>query len=451
MVDNIQQQIDSMNGQVVQLYRQGWYEQALALATRVRDVVRQALGEAHPDTATSLNNLALLYDVIGNYAAAEPLYREALAVQRQALGEVHPDTATSLHNLAWLYHAMGNYAAAEPLLRQALAVQRQALGEAHPHYAASLHNLAGLYHAMGNYAAAEPLYREALAVQRQVLGEAHPDYAGSLNNLAGLCAATAREAEALALMERAARIDERMIGQVFSIGSESQRMTYLRAIEGNLHGFLSLVVQHFPQDPAAIRTALDIVLRRKALGAEALAAQRDAVLSGRYPALAPRLRELTTLRMQIAQKTLAGPGKEGPQAHRRLLAEWNARKEGLESDLARQVPEMNLEQRLRAVDCEAVACALRDGVALIEFVRFDALDFKAVPARGERHWKPARYLTFVLPAGEPDQVRMIDLGEAAFIDRRIAAFRPRRRSPWRGARPRGGVLRPEPGLGPVPG
>ncbi len=40
---------------------------------------------------------------------------------------------------------MGDYAAAEPLYRQALEIRRMALGEDHPDYAASLNNLAGLY------------------------------------------------------------------------------------------------------------------------------------------------------------------------------------------------------------------------------------------------------------------------------------------------------------------
>jgi hypothetical protein len=48
----------------------------------------------------------LLYQAMGNYVAAEPLYREALAIRRETLGEVHPYYATSLNNLAELYHVM---------------------------------------------------------------------------------------------------------------------------------------------------------------------------------------------------------------------------------------------------------------------------------------------------------------------------------------------------------
>src|SRR5262249_49022961 len=87
------------------------------------------------------------------------------------------------------------------------------------------------------------------------------------------------------------------------------------------------------------------------------------------------------------------------------------------------IPEMNLEQKLLASDRRAVALGLPADIALVEFVRFAVWDFKAVPARGEAQWHPPRYLAFVLPAGEPDAVQMIDLGPADEIDRLIADFR----------------------------
>ena len=62
--------------------------------------VRTALGEGHPDYATSLNNLARLYQEAGNHAAALPVYRQALEIRRTALGENHPDYAQSLSSLA---------------------------------------------------------------------------------------------------------------------------------------------------------------------------------------------------------------------------------------------------------------------------------------------------------------------------------------------------------------
>src|SRR3954451_11488684 len=49
------------------------------------------------------------------YNKAEPLFQRALAIYEQALGPEHPHVATSLNNLAALYDSQGQYAQAEPL------------------------------------------------------------------------------------------------------------------------------------------------------------------------------------------------------------------------------------------------------------------------------------------------------------------------------------------------
>src|SRR5436190_15992408 len=85
-----QQQIARLHQQVVQLYRQGHYTQALDLALQARDLARQYLGEEHPEFATALDNLGLLYKTVGNYAAAEPLLQQALEIRRRTPGEESP-------------------------------------------------------------------------------------------------------------------------------------------------------------------------------------------------------------------------------------------------------------------------------------------------------------------------------------------------------------------------
>ena len=113
-------------------------------------------------------------------------------------------------------------------------------------------------------------------------------------------------------MEQAAAIDDRMIGQILAIGSERQRIAYLNTVlAGIFTRFCLWCCNTSAILPVPSDAALDLVLRRKAIAAEALATQRDALLGGKYPALEPQLRELAALRMQIARKTLAGPGPEG--------------------------------------------------------------------------------------------------------------------------------------------
>ena len=101
---------------------------------------------------------------------------------------------------------LGNYAAAEPLYRRSLAIREKVLGPEHPDVAASLSGLALLYQAQGNYAEAEPLYRRSLTIYEKVLGPEHPDVATSLANYAALLRKTGRADEAAAMDARAQAI-----------------------------------------------------------------------------------------------------------------------------------------------------------------------------------------------------------------------------------------------------
>ncbi len=192
---------------------QGLYTLAEPWRLKCLSVVKNRLGEEHPDVASSINNLALLYNSQGRYTEAEPLYIQALALRRRLLGEEHPDVATSINNLAVLYYSQGRYTDAEPLYIQALALTRRLLGEEHPSVAQGLNNLAVLYYSQGRYADAEPLYIQALALRRRLLGEEHPDVAQGLNNLAGLYDSQGRYADAEPLFIQALALTRRLLGE----------------------------------------------------------------------------------------------------------------------------------------------------------------------------------------------------------------------------------------------
>lgn len=447
------------------LYRMGEYAQAEPLWQETLQLRRAALGEDDTKYATILNNLAELYRAMGDLQRAEPLYRKALTIDRRAHGDRHPKVLAALNSLAEIHLSRGDTISAEPLVRESVLLSWLALGKEHPDHAVSLHNqaafhllqgdypkalslfqqameierrayghghpdiairlsmLALCHYRMGELAKAETLLRQALEITRTAVGEAHPTCALRLDNLAQLCAATGRPAEALTLLRQVAAIDDRVLGQIFAITSESQRLTYLAQLQWNTAEFLSLILQHFADSREAIGLAFDLVLRRKGVTAEAQTLLRDAVLGGRYPQLKPRLEELSALRMQIAEATLAGAEPEGVAVHRKRLAEWEEARQRLEAELARSIPEMNPEQKLRAADRRAVALTLPEGVALVEYVRFEVFDFTAPPASGGLQWQPARYLAFVLAGGHPDDVQMIDLGEVRPMDLLVELFR----------------------------
>ena len=53
--------------------------------------------------ATDLDRLARLHYYERQYAEAEPLWRRSLAIREKALGLDHPDVATNLYDLAMLF------------------------------------------------------------------------------------------------------------------------------------------------------------------------------------------------------------------------------------------------------------------------------------------------------------------------------------------------------------
>ncbi len=174
--------------------------------------IREEQGANHPATANSLNNIAGLYEVMGRYAEAEPLLLRSLNINREIYGEEHLETATDINNLASLYQSMGRYAEAEPLLLRSLAIRKQQLGANHPATAISLNNLAELYRLMGRYAEAEPLFIESLAIKEKQLGANHPSTANSLNNLASLYEFMERYTEAEPLLIRSLAIRAQQLG-----------------------------------------------------------------------------------------------------------------------------------------------------------------------------------------------------------------------------------------------
>ena len=85
------------------------------------------MGDKHPDTLGSMNNLAALLDDMGKRDEVEPLNRECLAAKKETLGDKHPSTLASMKNLASLLKGMGKRDEDEPMYRSCLATRKEML------------------------------------------------------------------------------------------------------------------------------------------------------------------------------------------------------------------------------------------------------------------------------------------------------------------------------------
>jgi tetratricopeptide (TPR) repeat protein len=202
----------SLNNLAVLYDNQGRYSEAEPLYLEALEMRRRLFTSDHPNIATSLNNLAYLYHNQGRYSEAEPLYLEALEMRKRLFIGDHSDVATSLNNLAGLYYNQGKYSEAEPLYLDALEMTRRLFIGDHSDVATSLNNLALLYNNQGRYSEAEPLYLDALEMRKRLFTGDHPYVASSLNNLASLYDSQGKYSEAKPLYLDALAMSERTLG-----------------------------------------------------------------------------------------------------------------------------------------------------------------------------------------------------------------------------------------------
>ncbi len=106
---------------------EGWLPHALVCATWIEQeqIVSQEAARLLSDTASYSHDRA-------RYTEAEPLCVRARSIREEQLGATHPDTANSLNNLALLLKTQGKHAEAESLYRRALAIMVRRLGTDHP-------------------------------------------------------------------------------------------------------------------------------------------------------------------------------------------------------------------------------------------------------------------------------------------------------------------------------
>jgi CHAT domain-containing protein/tetratricopeptide (TPR) repeat protein len=210
--DDSLQKANEQIDKFMQLFEQHRYQEALPYAEKTLAIREKALGPEHLDTAYSLNNLALLYMVLGAGEKAESLFQRSIAIIEKALGPGHPSIASYLNNLITLYLDMGEYDKAQPLCHRSLAIIEKTLGPEHTEIVVSLNKLAELYYIMGAYEKAEPLYKRSLAIREKALGLEHSGTVFSLDKLAELYYQMSAYDKAEPLFMRSLAINEKTLG-----------------------------------------------------------------------------------------------------------------------------------------------------------------------------------------------------------------------------------------------
>ncbi|KAF9016087.1 hypothetical protein BDP27DRAFT_1378774, partial [Rhodocollybia butyracea] len=70
----------------------GFWIQKEVLNEEMLAISKEVIGEHHPDTLVSMNDLALTYHALGKLESAQNLGEEVLVLNKKVIGEHHPDT-----------------------------------------------------------------------------------------------------------------------------------------------------------------------------------------------------------------------------------------------------------------------------------------------------------------------------------------------------------------------
>ena len=190
----------------------GLYPQAHPLFEHAVDIQRRLHGPRNRETLRSEEHLAWISLEEGHYAEAEKLARGTLDIERQVLGQDDLDTLRSMRVLGATLHREGHYADAEKMEREELDIERRVLGPEHPDTLRTLNNLAGVLRDEGRYAEEEKTEREVMDIRRRLFGPEHPETLVTMNNLASTLANEKRYAEAASMDRQVLDIERRVLG-----------------------------------------------------------------------------------------------------------------------------------------------------------------------------------------------------------------------------------------------
>jgi hypothetical protein len=195
------------------LYSDGRYNDAEILFVEVMETHKSVLGAEHPDTLTSMANLASTYVNQGRWKEAEELGVQVLETRKRVIGQEHPDTLNSMANLASTFWNQGRWKEAEELGVQVLETRKRVIGQEHPDTLTSMANLASTYRNQGHWKEAEELGVQVLETRKRVIGQEHPDTLTSMANLASTYGNQGRWKEAEELEVQVLETRKRVLGQ----------------------------------------------------------------------------------------------------------------------------------------------------------------------------------------------------------------------------------------------
>ena len=194
---------NKLSQQVVVLYNQHKFDEALPLARRALEIREKALGRDHLLVGIALKNLASLYFGKKQYGEAASLYQRSMTLHEKAFGANHPRVADLLDELGWSSYGSGDRSKAEKCFDRALAIREKTVGADSKEVGESLYAIGQFHQKTGDARKAVGFYRRALPIMEKTLGANHKQIGALLEKCACALLATGEKQESAGMQLRA--------------------------------------------------------------------------------------------------------------------------------------------------------------------------------------------------------------------------------------------------------
>ena len=185
---------------------------AREILDRGAERVQDELADEPRVQARMMHTIGTVYEQLGLYPPASELHLQALQIRTQNLGEAHPETAASLEAVGWSLMRQADYDGARSYLERALAIQERVLEPGDPAITKTLGSLQRVNYDQGDYRDAELLSRRLVAVLEQAHGPEDARVGKALAKLAVALGSQGRFEEGREHARRALSILERALG-----------------------------------------------------------------------------------------------------------------------------------------------------------------------------------------------------------------------------------------------
>jgi len=405
-----------MNNKAMLYQSVGRYDEGISLMKEAIVYSEQAPkkgleGKKSFDSRRFQANLAVLYQLDGNFPEAEKTYLAVKKVFENRGQTSNPEYANLLNQISLLYMQMGKLDQVEPNLKKALDIYKKKITEESPSYAKALNDLGTFYRVQGKFPESEKALVRASEIRAKVLGVNHPDYIKTKENLGILYWKKGDHARAYNNFQEAMVASLDFVNRYFPPMSEAEKTKYWDVLQPRFQRFYNFCLDAYSTNPALVEDMYDYHMATKALLLSSTNKIKQAIISSKDPALIKEY--LSWLDKKETLARLYAYSKEELKNQKIDLRAIEQEANNLERSLSQRSGDFSKGYSTEKKSFKQVAALLSETEAMVEIIRVNTFD--------KDFTTDARYAALVLKKGSA-KPEVIILDNGAQLETRYSKY-----------------------------